>query len=201
MWRLSNSGELQYSATHQISRAIRNVQRPMEQIQKNIDIPSIYVNSSNDVLPGHIVTYTQNPSIIHSDSILDTFDHTAGLHYATPSVEEGNGTIAGVVIDNVAKPDDNSWTHANSFTSQHAISGHENILRVAPRGIILAWVIDDHENTFNGIYEKSINGTNTGQAVIRNIDDEYFSIEAVGNDLANEVANLKEKFDTLTSGH
>ena len=151
---------------------------------------SMYANSQNHVEPGHFVSFSN----------LQT--ETSVPELATVEATTDHKHVAGVVIENAAGPTDTTYTNKNGIHSLHSISNHQNILRVAmPGSRVDAWVVDEHENAFEGVYEKTINGTVVGQVVIKNIDDEYFSIESFGSNdnLASEVAELRAKLEALTS--
>lgn len=150
----------------------------------------MYANSQEDVAPGHLVSFSN----------LQT--QTSVPELATVEQTDNHNHVAGVVIENAAGPTDTTYTNKNGIHSTHVISGHQNILRIGMQGSrVDAWVVDEHENAFDGIYEKTINGTVVGHVVIKNIDAEYFSIEMfdTNDNLADEVADLRAKLEALTT--
>lgn len=151
---------------------------------------SLYANSQENVESGHFVSFS---SLQAQTSVPDlaTVEQTADHKH-----------VAGVVIERAAEPTDTIYTNKNGIHSNHVVSGHQHILRVGmPGSRVDAWVVDEHENAFEGVYEKTINGAIVGHVVIKNIDAEHFSIETFGtnDNLVDEVADLRAKLEALTT--
>lgn len=202
MWNLTNDGNLNYTSLH-LPRTISVTRQQENTIKNTNDIHSIYVNSVEPIEDGHLAVFTGDPAILANNTVLQTFDHDIGHDYAMPSVRKHTteNSTAGIVLNTAATPSDRFFTHENAFKSRHMITGHDQIVRLArPGSISLAWVIDDHDNTWNGVYQKSINGTYVSDALIRDIDETYFTIEDLshGGDLQNQIDSLRERFDQLT---
>lgn len=194
-YNLSASGRVSYVHTYlpPQSRSFQEFQTFSAQTLPQSDAVnkhSIYVNSDQHVEPGHFVSFSN----------LQTQTSIPELSTVEPT--DNHNHIAGVVMENAAGPTDTHYINKNGIHSTHAVSGHQNILRVGtPGSRVHAWVVDEHENAFEGIYEKTINGSVVGYVVIKNIDEEHFSIESFGtnDNLASEVAQLREKLEALTS--
>ena len=155
---------------------------------------SIYANSENHVEPGHFVSFSNLQS------------ETSIPELSTVEPTTNHNHVAGVVIENAAGPTDDQYTNKNGIHSVHNVSGHSNILRIGTAGSrVNAWVVDEHENEFEGIYEKTINGTIVGHVVIKNINSDHFSIEPLSSssndNLASEVAELRAKLEALTANN
>ena len=208
MWSLANDGRLNYTGVYFHPRVSVPATAQQQSTKKNInDIPSIYVNSVEPIENGHLAAFTGDPAILANNQVLQTFDHDLEPDYAMSSVQAHTteSSIAGIVLNTAASPSDDRFTHENGFTSQHAISGHGHILRLArPGSVSLAWVLDDHENTWNGVYQKTVNGVHVSDALIRDIDDIYFTIEDLSGsaqNLQDQINSLRERFDSLTQNN
>lgn len=207
MWNLTHEGQLNYNTVYLPPNITYHApqQQQYQTIKNTTDIHSVYANSIEALEDGHLAVFTGIPSIIKNNEILESFNHSSSNAHSMPSIKahSDENVLAGIVLSTVAGPSDTEYLHENSFSSRHSITGHNHIVRLArPGSVCLAWVIDDHENTWNGIYEKTINGGVTGTAVIRDIDDEHFSIDLIAENTSNlqeQIDALREKLETLTS--
>ena len=192
-YNLSSNGRLSYVHSYVAPRQPQFGQQAFAHrapTSDPVNKHSLYANSQNPVEPGHFVSFS-NLQTQTSVPELATVEQTADHKH-----------VAGVVIENAAGPTDTTYINKNGVHSLHPIKNHENILRIAMQGSRTnAWVVDEHENAFDGVYEKTINGTVVGYVVIKNIDAEHFSIETFGtnDNLADEVADLRAKLEALTT--
>jgi len=160
----------------------------------------MYLHSEQPIEPGHLVQWTGEPYMfLKSGERVTSFDDTRGHEHALTSVEELNDKrkLAGVVLEIAADKDRNTYEHAGVRTN-HNISEHKNILRVATKGCVLAWVIDAHENMLDGLYTLYRNGLEIGQSVVRNLGDTHFTIEHLSNVNEDRLSALETKFAELT---
>jgi hypothetical protein len=136
---------------------------------------------------------------------LSTWTAQSGHEFALSKVQANTQPrhpgVAGVVLETSALPNATSFTHKGVHTS-HSIKDAEHILRVATKGsVVLAWVLDDHQNSLEGVYTKNINGVPSAKVVVRELG-EYFTItESNPNSasLSDQLATLTARFDALTS--
>jgi len=136
---------------------------------------------------------------LKSGARVTSFDDSRGHEHALTSVEEltDKRKLAGVVLEVAADETQNTYVHAGVRTN-HNISEHKNILRVATNGCALAWVLDGHENMLDGLYTLYRNGLEIGQSVVRNLGDTHFTIEHLGEVNEDRLSALEEKFAELT---
>ena len=203
MWNLNVDNQLSYNPVY-LPPDVNFTTTQHRTTKNTTDTHSVYANSIEQLENGHLAVFTGSPSIITSNGILETFDHDSSNAHSMPSVKAhtNESNLAGIVLSTAARPSDNEYKHENGFDSIHSISGHTHVVRLArPGSVCLAWVIDDHQNTWNGVYEKTINGVVSGSAVVRDIDDEHFSIEAINdeNNLQSQIDALTAKLEALTS--
>ena len=72
-----------------------------------------------------------------------------------------------------------------------------------PGACVLAWVLDSHENSLDGVYTQYLNGTEGDKFVVRELGENHFSIERIGADAttADMIASIEEltaRLDALT---
>ena len=185
-FNLSSTGKLSYSQAF-LPQNFNNISFPTNnhEVHDPVGTHSVYVNSINHVENGHLVTFseTQAPTSI------------ADIHTVRESTD-GDHTF-GVVMELAATANDTSFTNKNGQHNIHNIRDHSNILRVARQGsIVYAWVVDDHENEFEGIYEKTINGTSSGLVAINDVGSEFFVIRSL-NSVEQDVQDIKARLDAL----
>ena len=166
----------------------------------------LYVESPTNVESGHLVSWSGQPAMFTSSgNRVSTFEASNGHTFALSSVEENTQDrhtgVAGVVIERAAAPNAGTFLH-KGVHDQHLVRNAQHIMRVATKGsVVLAWVLDSHENTLDGVYTKNVNGVPTATAVIHQIGD-YFTItdtEDASTSLAAQVATLTARLNELTS--
>jgi len=172
----------------------------------NIRPVSLYVESPTNVETGHLVSWSGTPASFDSNGQrLSTWTSTNGHAFALSSVEENtvdrHPGVAGVVLERAAEPNATSFLH-KGVHDRHPLKDAQHILRVGTKGaVVLAWVIDGHENTLNGVYVKHINGVAVATAVVHQLGD-HFTItdtEPASNSLTSQVAILTARLDSLLS--
>ena len=184
-FHLSASGQLSHTNTY-LPRRQRFTSSNYE-IHEPVGTMSLYMNSLQDIAPGHLVSFAETQT---QTSIPDMY---------TVRESTDNDHTIGIVIEKAASPSDAYFTNKNHQHRTHAVRDHSHILRVArPGSIVYAWVVDTHENKFDGIYEKTINGSPAGLAMIQEVDDEHFIIKPL-SDIESDVQELKSKFEALTN--
>ena len=186
-FNISSSGKLSYSQAYLPQTGVVSAQ-PFEHHDPT-GIHSLYVNSEHDVEAGHLIVLseTQMPTSI------------GGMHTVREAVT--NEKPIGIVMETAATPNSTFYTNKNGKQHSHYIKDHSHVLRVArPGSIVNAWVIDSHDNKFDGVYEKTINGAPDGLAVITEVDDEHFVIKPMTTQIDNsDVQLLKDRLDALTT--
>ena len=175
-------------------------------VSDNIRPSSVYVESSEDIAPGHVVQWTGSANNFMRNGTREVvYSSSNGHEYAMSSVEPAtthSTTVAGVVIEKAAGPTDTSYTHKGGVHTSHTLpadSGH--ILRVG-RGIALAWVLDSHHGELEGIYTRYVNGVedSTGPYQLRMTARDQFTIERTTTATAElQLASLTARFDALVS--
>jgi hypothetical protein len=175
----------------------------------NIRPNELYVESATDVPAGHLVSWTGDPAMFLSDGQkLEEFNGDHGHEYAISRVsvpDTGSShllDIAGVVIETAAEPSDTTFLHKSVHT-RHPVVGNQHILRISrPGSCALAWVLDDHENSLNGVYTQYANGLEEGTFVIRELGTDHFTIEEINpvlSDVSAAVQELTDRLDMLTA--
>lgn len=166
---------------------------------------SLYVESDHHVTSGHLVAWSGNPSMFdNTGQRVSSFTATNGHEFALSSVSENSENrsrgVAGVVLERAAEPNAGVYTH-KGVHGRHLAKNAQNILRVATKGsVVLAWVLDSHENTLDGVYTKNVNGVPTATAVVHQLGDFFTITDTEGsNSLAAQVATLTERLNALTS--
>ena len=160
----------------------------------------LYVHSTDDVDSGHLVSWTGQPSMFLRDGQkVEEFDDAHGHEYALSSVNETDNwhrtDVAGVVLETAASPSDTQYIQKGVHSS-HPIINNNHILRLStPGSCVLAWVIDEHENSLEGIFVQYINGNQQGEYVVRELGNKFFTIEP----LYQSHATLQLEVDTLTA--
>lgn len=168
----------------------------------NIRPSQLYVESTLPAEPGHLSTWTGEAAMFSSlGDRIENFSGDDGHEYALSKVEacdtNYSKAVAGVVIGVAAFPDDTSFLH-RGVHSYHTIKNNEHILRLAtPGAVVLAWVLDAHENSLDGVYTQFINGIEGDLFVIRELGEQHFSIERIGAD--GTTADMIESIDELTA--
>ena len=203
----NNSGSVQYAPGYVQRHRATITGGTQTIITDGIRQPELYVESTADVEAGHLVHWTGEPSMFlkSGDKLLD-FGGDHGHEYALSKVQAPDGThrvdIAGLVIETAATPNDTNYLH-KSVHSRHPIKNNEHVLRISrPGTCALAWVLDDHENSLNGVYTQYANGIEDGTYVIRELGTEYFTIEEINPVLADveaAVQLLTNRLDNLTN--
>jgi len=167
---------------------------------------SLYVESTNDVDAGHLVKWTGSAAMFSkAGDRIDAFSDSSGHEYALSSVveetESRSASVAGIVMETAAEPDAASFLH-KGVHSHHTIKNAQHILRVATRGsVVLAWVLDEHENQLEGVYTKLINATPSGKVVVRELGDHFTISETTSSveSLVAEVDQLTARLNELTN--
>ena len=166
----------------------------------------LYLESASNVEPGHLVAWTGQAAMFsQTGKRIDTFSGDEGLTHALGAVTENstnrNTGIAGVVLERAATPNATSFLH-KGVHAQHLLKNPQHILRVATKGsVVLAWVLDIHENALEGVYQKNVNGVPSATAVIRELGD-FFTITETSTSptsLADDLAALTARMDSLTN--
>ena len=167
----------------------------------------LYVESDSDVEKGHLVQWTgQAAMFTQFGERIDSFNADEGHEYALGKVESAQDTqskkIAGVVIDTSALPASTVFLH-KGVHSHHNVSNAEHILRVGVSGsVVLAWVLDAHENKLEGLYDQNVNGTFTKLYVVRELGEDHFSMEPTSVSSASiedQITELTARLDELTA--
>lgn len=166
----------------------------------------LYVESEHNVSAGHIVSWTGDPAMFdRSGNRLSTWTAQSGHEFALSKVEANTEPrhpgVAGVVLETAAEPNAVSFVHKGIHTS-HAIKDADHILRVATKGsVVLAWVLDDHQNALEGVYTKFINGVASGTVVVRELGDHFTITESTPNtvSISDEIAVLTARLNALTN--
>ena len=166
----------------------------------------LYVESEHNVDSGHIVSWTGSPAMFDkAGNRQSTWTAQSGHEFALSKVESNTLSqhtgVAGVVLETAATPNATSFVHKGIHTT-HAIKDAEHILRVATQGsVVLAWVLNDHQNALEGVYTKNINGVASGTVVIRELGDHFTITESNPNtvSLSDELALLTARMDALTN--
>ncbi len=167
----------------------------------------LYVESDSDVEKGHLVQWTGEAAMFtRFGERIDSFNGLQGHEYALGKVESAQEShskkVSGVVIDTAALPDSTVFLH-KGVHSNHNVSNAEHILRVGVSGsVVLAWVLDAHENKLEGLYDQNMNGTFTQLYVVRELGEDHFSMEPVSvssASLEDQIAELTARLDELTA--
>ena len=185
-FNLSSTGKLSFSQAYLPQSSSISAQ----QFERHdpVGIHSLYMNSEHNVEAGHLIVLSETQLQTSIDNM-----HT---------IREANvdDKPLGVVMETAATPTDISYTNKNGKQQSHFIKDHSHVLRVArPGSIVNAWVVNSHENKFDGIYNKTVNGTPDGLAVVTEIDNEHFVIKPMTAQINNsDVQFLKDRLDALT---
>ena len=166
----------------------------------------LYVESEHNVSAGHIVSWTGDPAMFDKQgNRLNSWTAQSGHEFALSKVEANTLSrhpgVAGVVLETAAEPDAVSFTHKGIHTN-HLIKDADHILRVATKGsVVLAWVLDDHQNALEGVYTKNINGVASGTVVVRELGDHFTITESNPNtvSISDELAALTARFNELVN--
>ena len=172
----------------------------------NIRPNSLYVECDETIENGHLLFWSGSASMFSKDGTkILNFSGENGYEFALGKVEklhENNSKrIAGIVLEKAAEPNSTNFLH-KGVHSLHAVTDSENIFRIATKGsVVLAWVLDSHENQLEGLYEKQVNGVFKNRVVIRELGEQYFTIEDVQDQelILQELETLKSRFDELTT--
>ena len=170
-----------------------------------IRLPHVYVESTHEIAPGHLVSWTGSPHMFKRNGTKkEEWTSEDGFEFALSRVEpaESNSTIiAGIVQEKAADPGQKSFTHKGIHTTHALPQNNEYVYRVA-RDVTLAWVFDDHENELEGIYQRYVNGQldATGPYQLQMVSSDTFAIDrTMAASLENELADLRARFDSLTT--
>ena len=170
---------------------------------------SLYVESQSHVTNGHLVQWTGTAAMFNTlGNNVTSFSAQNGHEFALSQVEPcdtiHSKSVAGIIIDHAAGPGDSSFKHKGDH-SVYNCNDNAHIHRLATSGsVVLAWVcVDEHENALDGVYTRYLNGVEDGLYIVRELGDEYFSLERVGSnssidELATSVDLLTDRFDALT---
>lgn len=181
--------------------------RRLEQSIKSdiIRLPHIYVESVHDLEPGSLVAWTGEPHMFTSNGTKqEQWTSENGYEFALSRVEPASNhsnLIAGVIQEKAAVPGQNSFTHKGIHTTHSLPANNQFVYRVA-RDVTLAWVLDDHENELEGIYNRYVNGEldTTGPYQLQMVSSDIFAIDrTMAASLENELAELRARFNNLTT--
>jgi len=200
----NDRGNVQYAAGYNAQFLSSSVVGGTQIQTDAIRPPQLYVESSSAPEPGHLVHWTGSPAMFLRDGTkLSEFNPEHGHEYALCSVRTAGSAedIAGVVMEVAATPSDNTYKH-RGVHSTHPVFGNQHILRISrPGACVLAWVLTDvHQNRLNGLYTQFENGIETGKYVVRELGDEFFTIEEVNpplSDVQAQVASLTARLNIL----
>ena len=181
-------------------------------INQNVADPirpmSLYVHSDTELAHGHVAAWTSQKGMHNSiGASVTNFSADNGHEYAIQEVEHNsneNDKVAGIIIDTAAQPGQTQYTNKNGIhVTQNVANNTQFIHRMATSGsIVLAWIcLDDHENSLNGMYDEYENGILKGKAIVRKIDNEYFSISSIASSdsFSSRVTELEARLDALTT--
>ena len=172
----------------------------------NIRPVTLYVESQHDIPNGHIAEWTGEPRYFDNrGNRIDAFASSEGHHYALSSVRPSgthSKTVAGVVINKAASPDDKTFTHKGAIHSVHSLPDDvAHIYRVG-RDIALAWVIDSHHGELEGLYKKYVNGVEdqSGLYQLTMTGRDIFTIEpTITAQVETQLADLTARFNSLVA--
>ena len=172
----------------------------------NIRLSELYVESDSNLDKGHLAAWTGEPGMFSNiGERVNDFAGAEGHEFALGKVEDcselQSKRVAGVILDTAATPDKTSFLH-RGVHSTHPIFGNEHILRLATSGsVVLAWVLQAHENQLEGLYQEFVNGTEERLYVVRELGEDHFSLAPVADvtNLEDKVAILEARLDELTA--
>ena len=171
---------------------------------------SLYVESNHRVENGHLAQWTGSPAMFSaSGQKISSFTAQTGHEFALSQVQACDTVhskkVAGVVIEHAATPEDDTYVH-KGVHSNHDLQDNQHIHRLATSGsVVLAWVLaDNHENALDGVYTQYLNGVENGLYIVRELGQDYFTMERVGSNssidaVAQNVSILTARLDSLTS--
>ena len=167
---------------------------------------SLYVHSDTKIDNGHLASWTSQKGMHNrTGAQVSNFSAENGHEYAIHSVQNNtDDKVAGVIIETAAEPGEFSYTNKNGIYTTHQVTNNSQFIhRMATSGsIVLAWVsLSEHQNTLSGMYTEYHNGIEKGKAIVRKIDENYFSISSIStsDSLASRVEDLEARLDSLTS--
>ena len=177
-----------------------------KEIQSDIiRLPHVYVESTHDLAPGHLVSWTGSPHMFtRNGSKKEEWTSEDGFEFALSRVEPATSNsivVAGVIQEKAAEPGQNSFIHKGIHTNHTLPENNQYVYRVA-RDVTLAWVFDDHENELEGVYQRYVNGEldTTGPYQLQMVSTNTFAIDrTMAASLETELADLRARFDSLTT--
>ena len=195
-----SAGRLQvYKYSH--NQAVSRSSNQTNLIADNIRTPHVYVESSQNIAPGHVVEWTGEPAMFTNiGQRLNAFDHNFAISSVQPAGNHST-TVAGIVTEKAAEPGNKLFTHKGIHTVHRLATDSQHIYRVG-RDVQMAWVLDDSLGEVEGIYERYVNGAldTSGPYQLTMISNDVFAINrTMAASIEQELQNLKGRFDALTT--
>ena len=181
--------------TQHVSSTNRNI------TADNIRTPHVYVESTHDIEPGHVVEWTGDPAMFTTlGKRQNTFDYNYAISSVRPATNYSH-TVAGIVTEKAASPGSKFFTHKGIHTNHRLAPDVQHIYRIG-RDVQMAWVLDDSFNEVEGIYQRYVNGQldATGPYQLTMISNDVFAINrTIAASIEQELTQLKARFDALTT--